>query len=371
MRIAFLHQPNDPYTEVRIKYFLSKGHDVYSIVFFKREKQKCIKGLKIIELPNLILHKIPFMKRIMYGFHIRKYTNNNDIDILYIVSALNSFYLMISKAKQNFLEIQGSDVIRGPKRFPLLGLYYKLFWRFADGITQDSLLAQEKGKEYFPKKKIINEIIEIGVNFSVFNTNIDKGTVRKKNELCNRPIVFHSRGQKSIYNVDVLIESLPIVKKQFNDVCYILTGNKNDFDDRIINIIKEKQLENNIIFCGRLDHVKEMKYYYMDADVTVSIPSSDSSPFSVYESMATKTPVIVTELPWLKGKFISGKHLLAVPVRESTVLAKSIIQLICNPVSLDINEAYQIVHQRINMIRENEKLEKLFERNHNSTESRS
>lgn len=360
MRIAFLHQPNDPYTEVRIKYFLSKGNEVYSIVFCKNEKQKKIKGLKIIELPDLIFHKLPFVKRILYGLHIRRYTNLYKIDILYIVSALNCFYLFTSKAKRNFLEVQGSDVIRTPERFPPLRLYYRLFWRFADGITQDSKLAQEKGKGYLPKKKIINEIVEIGVNFNVFNTNVTKGVIRKKYELGNRPIVFHSRGLRRLYNIDILIESLTIVKKQFDDVCFMLTGNKNDFDKKIINFIKEKQIENNIIFCGRLDHTSEMKYYYRDANVSVSIPSSDSSPFSVYEAMAIKTPIIVSGLPWLKDKFTPGKHLVTVPDRDPYALAEAIVQVLEKKIQLDLDSSYQVVYQRINMVKENDKLEELF-----------
>ena len=40
MKLAFLHQPNDPYSEVRINYFISKGFDVYSITFPKKSKQR-------------------------------------------------------------------------------------------------------------------------------------------------------------------------------------------------------------------------------------------------------------------------------------------------------------------------------------------
>jgi glycosyltransferase involved in cell wall biosynthesis len=104
-----------------------------------------------------------------------------------------------------------------------------------------------------------------------------------------------------------------------------------------------------------------MKYYNIDADLMVSIPSSDSSPFSVYEAMAVKTPVIVSDLPWFKGKFINGKHLIAVPAQDEMVLAQSIIKLINKEVELDIESAYSIVFNKINMLVENKKLEGVFE----------
>ena len=64
MKIAFLYQPNDPYTEVRIKYFVSKGYEVFSIVFNTKVKQKPLLGVTIIPLHYNPLAKIPFLKRI-------------------------------------------------------------------------------------------------------------------------------------------------------------------------------------------------------------------------------------------------------------------------------------------------------------------
>lgn len=359
MRIAFLHQPDDPYAEVRIKYFVSKGHDVYSIVFPKKVKQKHIEGVKIIALPEILVNRIPVLKRFLYGRRIRQLTCHFQIDIFYVISALNSLYLWASEAKRNVLEIQGSDVIIAPQKTGMIKKFYKYFWKYADAITQDSQLSETCGRQFMPAG-ILNETIEIGVDFQIFNENIEPGAITKKFNLNNRPIVFHSRNMTKLYNVDTLIESLPIVKKQFGNICYILTGNKNDLTKKSQKLLKQKQLDENIIFCGRLDHTSEIKYYYKDADVVVSVPSSDSSPFSVYEAMATKTPVIVSDLPWFTGKFIPNKHLLPVPVRNSTLLAEAIIKVLGKKVQLDVDSSFQIVFNQINMVTENEKLEMLF-----------
>ena len=97
-----------------------------------------------------------------------------------------------------------------------------------------------------------------------------------------------------------------------------------------------------MIFTGRLDHNKEIKYYYADADVCVSIPSSDSSPFSVYEAMATKTPVIVSDLPWVSENFDKNEHNFIdlwrvfhrVRLDEYTVLKKYKIEGLPNSITL-------------------------------------
>ena len=90
------------------------------------------------------------------------------------------------------------------------------------------------------------------------------------------------------------------------------------------------------------------------------MPSSDSSPFSVYESMACLTPVIVTDLPWLYTRFIPNRHLIAVSVRNSEKLAVSIVDVINGNHFLDLHAAYHIVYNDINLYKENGKLESFY-----------
>lgn len=357
MKIAFLHQPNDPYTEVRIKYFLKRGHEVYSLVFFNKNKQKKIEGLHIIELPPLFISKL--YKRIAYCSFIKSFTEQNKIDIFYIVSALNSIYIKSSKAKKTVLELQGSDVILFPDKFPLIKILYKKYWKYADAIIQDSELAKQKISHLLPRE-VINKTIEIGVNLNVFNPSVPKGIVRKKYKLGNRPIVFHSRSIKKIYNLKTIIASIPNVKNSFPEIIYIFTGNIEHLDTASKHFITANHLEDNVMFCGRLDHEKEMKYFYADADIMVSIPLSDSSPFSVYEAMATKTPVIVSDLPWLNGKFIPDKHLLVTSTKDPKMLASKIIKVLSRGFVLDTEEAFEIIKNKINMEIENKKREDLF-----------
>ena len=361
MRIGFLHQPNDIYTPVRMKYFISKNHEVYSISFPKKTGQKAIKGLKRIFLPYIFLNRIPFFKRLIYGWHIAKITRKYQLDILHIISALNSFYLFYSQALKNVLENEGSDVIKDPENYPLIKYYYKWFYKYADGIIQDSKLSQDASRQFCSNNNIQhNEVIEIGVDFNIFNKNIIKGIARNRLNLKDDPFIFHSRSFSKIYNIDTIIKSLPLVKEKFINAKYVLTGVEVELDSETLQFIKKEKLEDNIIFCGRLDHDTEIKYFYRDADVVISVPLSDSSPFSVYESMACGTPVIVSDLPWLKGKFIPNKHLITVPVKDYNCLADNIIKVLKCKLIVDLNSAYQIVLEKINMEKENSKLEMFY-----------
>ena len=66
-----------------------------------------------------------------------------------------------------------------------------------------------------------------------------------------------------------------------------------------------------------------MASYYQAADVCVSIPSSDSSPRSVWEAMACGCPVVVSDLPWVHELIEPERDALVVPI-EAAALAGAI-----------------------------------------------
>ena len=68
------------------------------------------------------------------------------------------------------------------------------------------------------------------------------------------------------------------------------------FGDNYLSFLKEQiirlDINDNVIWLGYLDY-EQMAEHYNAADIIISIPSSDSSPKSVYEAMFCKKPVIV------------------------------------------------------------------------------
>jgi len=68
---------------------------------------------------------------------------------------------------------------------------------------------------------------------------------------------------------------------------------------------------------GYLDQA-EIAELFRAADVTVSVPKSDSSPRSVWEAMASGSPTVLSDLPWAHELIEGGRHALVV---EPTVEA--------------------------------------------------
>ena len=63
----------------------------------------------------------------------------------------------------------------------------------------------------------------------------------------------------------------------------------------------------------------ELADWYRAADVCVSIPSTDSSPISVWETLACGRPCVVSDLPWAHAELRPGEDVLVAPVTTGGV----------------------------------------------------
>lgn len=366
LKIVFLHRAIDPYTSERIKYFIEKNQIVYSIIFDLGENVILQNNnYNVIKLRRTVLDKIPLVKRFLHYFEIKKILKQIKPDVIHVVNALNLFYLSYRFDFLKVVENQGSDVIYTPKKYKILIPFYKYMYSKVDAVVQDSKIAQEYGIKYgAPKENNRNKVIEIGIDFNTFNNDVSKGIIRKKLNLGERQVIFHSRSVVDpVYNVDIVIKSILNVRKNFPECILILTAWKEQLNSHLQDFIHKNSLENNIYFAGYQDRINDLKYFYRDANVNISVPSSDSSPFSVYESMACLTPNVVTDLPWLYSNFIPGKHLLVCSLRNEESLAENIEKVLSCRHELDLISAYNIVYERINLTKENEKLEMLYKEN--------
>ena len=134
------------------------------------------------------------------------------------------------------------------------------------------------------------------------------------------------------------------------------------FIEKFGELIHKLGIEEHLLATGQVDHIREMPFYCKDADIIISVPSSDSSPASVYEAMACKTPVIISDLSWYEGKLQKDHDMFVVPVRNVEKLADTIIQVLIGSKQVHVNSAYEKIMKNINFEIENRKLENLYKR---------
>jgi glycosyltransferase involved in cell wall biosynthesis len=67
-----------------------------------------------------------------------------------------------------------------------------------------------------------------------------------------------------------------------------------------------------------------MAEYYRAADVCVSLTSSDSSPRSIWEAMASGAPCVLSDLPWVQELIDPGRDALTVSIDANDLAAATL-----------------------------------------------
>ncbi len=170
----------------------------------------------------------------------------------------------------------GSDVLVRPKNSKLYKYFVKKSLIAADKITVDSLALQNKVLEIANKKPII---VQNGIDTRQINKKINK-TIK-------REIFLSIRAWEDNYRIDKIVLSRNISKSEV-DLTFIYPFSTENYKNKLKNLLKKND---NIV--GNLD--KNKMYRLLNKTIlTFSIPSSDSSPRSVYEAIFCGSCVAVT-----------------------------------------------------------------------------
>jgi glycosyltransferase involved in cell wall biosynthesis len=113
-----------------------------------------------------------------------------------------------------------------------------------------------------------------------------------------RRVILSPKILRPLYRIHLVIEAMDIVRREIPEAVLVVTEYSPDPDYKaaLSARVTELGLAEHVIFCGRVDHA-EMPTYYSMADIAVAVPSSDGLPQTLLESMACRTPNILSRLP--------------------------------------------------------------------------
>jgi glycosyltransferase involved in cell wall biosynthesis len=221
---------------------------------------------------------------------------------------------------------QGSSIIIHAQKNYIYGKMAEKAYNAASLITGDSLIIQNKGYLVGAKKQN-NIIIQNGVDTKIFfekNNNFKKRYNMEKDEI----LIFSPRAITPLYNIDVIIESLNLLKlNNYKFKCMFSFAFGGEYSKKLREKVSKLNLEKNIIWLGYIDYA-EMAKYYNASDIVVSIPSSDSSPKSVYEAMFCKKAIIISNLEWSYEILPEDNVVVRVEPKNSGSLFRALEKLI-------------------------------------------
>jgi glycosyltransferase involved in cell wall biosynthesis len=343
LNILYIASSSDFHIDLWTQYF-AKKHDVY--LFSEKEDYlgtKPYSGVTILYvygiltwLLNLIhsnshrLHKFnKFISKPIYTYRLKKYVKKYKIDIVHAHSTYQGWIASdLDKDTKVIFTPMGSDVIIHAQSNPIYKYMAKKAFQRADIVTNDSKIQQEKGFLLGANKKN-NHIIQNGVDSKLFYPKENK--LREQLSIKNNEfLLFSPRGLDEIYNIDKILCCIrELTKKKYEIKCMITYpfGQKKLL--KLKQLVTELDIEEHIIWIGGVNY-SDMPLYYNAADLIISIPSSDSSPKSVYEAMFCQKPVIVSDIDWVYENVGNKNCVIKTDLKKESNLQEEIIKIIEN-----------------------------------------
>lgn len=140
-------------------------------------------------------------------------------------------------------------------------------------------------------------------------------------------LIFSPRAFTSNYNIDTIIHCILEVLREMPSAKFMFIYGFGDKDTEMRKLVDDLGVRDSVIFVGHVDY-EEMPFYCAAADICISVPTSDSSPRSVYEAMGCGVPPIISDLYWTKEFIVPEENALVVPVKDPQALAAAIIRLL-------------------------------------------
>jgi len=180
----------------------------------------------------------------------------------------------------------------------------------------------------------IKNIITIYNGIDVSEWQENKEITRKfkqKYNLQNKKVILFGGRLGESKGGEVILKAMKRVVQKVDDTVLLITGEKNDYVEKMKDMIKNLNMEDKVIFTGFL-HGEELKAAYYSANVC-TLPSIHCEVFGMtgLEVMAAQKPLIGTCFGGTPEMIIENKTGYVVNPSNIKVMAEKIIDLLKNP----------------------------------------
>ena len=323
--ILYIGNPGSIHDVKWISYFSNKADNYKTYLIYEKQllinfnelKEELIKKNIILLKPISSFSLIRPFSSVQSIIAINKYIKKFNIDITHILFATPHAFWGLKLNSPFIITTRGSDVLKvipslnsqkGLKRmyFKLLYNILKYTFKKASAVTSTSDFQIENINAMFSVK---SQLIKTGINFEEIQKKQNKDLL--DDSLKAQKYIFSPRFFSPIYNINLQIDAINFLKEDIINTHVFVFVKGRDYDSNYASNIEKKLMSLskslNIKYLI-LDFITQMEMfcYFQNASLTIMTPSSDGTPNSALEAMASKSPLIMSDLPHLDKNLFSN-----------------------------------------------------------------
>jgi glycosyltransferase involved in cell wall biosynthesis len=304
-----------------------------------------------------------FLRALILRFHLNRIKH----DVLIGCGGLSyGFYSALSNGAHYVLFIWGSDVQVAPRWLPFRFIS-KYSLKKASAVVVDSKVQEEACVKLGcnPEKIVRFPWIDTApvvmqLNNAGFHLRTESFFGQKQEWHENDPIIISTRNHEPIYNVNCLIDAIPLILKEVENARFLILG-KGSLTEKLKRKVEALGVKDHVAFMGWVHRDDLLQYLKMSA-IYVSTSLSDGTSASLLEAMTCKLPPIATDIPGNREWIIDGVNGLLFPVEDSQTLAQEIVKLLGDKDSRNLlgTKAYETVIEKADWRRNSRLLDNLI-----------
>jgi glycosyltransferase involved in cell wall biosynthesis len=236
----------------------------------------------------------------------------------------HAFYATSANFRPYVVSAWGSDVLLEPGRSPINRAIARFTLRRANLATANNRhMAREMVLKLGIERAWVQHIV-LGVERAF----LDLGgvSVNAQPPAAGRaPTVISTRSLDSpLYNIDVILSAMARVRERLPAARLVVAGGGR-LRPRLESLARRRGLGEAVQFVGQLDQ-QSFRRALLDAEVFVSVPSSDATSVALLQAMAAGCYPIVADLASQQELIDQPVQGLRVPVRDEQALADAIVR---------------------------------------------
>jgi len=332
IKVVYAHHGLSTYDELFLK-ALAERYRTF-LLTFERSPKYVPPGVSLAKMldplsssRSLFRHSryMRMLSRLLRLVLLRRYLDALSPDVLIACETREyGFSSAISRFRPLIVFVWGSDVLIAPRRFlPRFSAKYSL--AKADAVLVDSEVQRDAVIQLGcdPSKIIKFPWFNPEDVYTSFEDNREE--IRKLLGWEDKVIVVSCRWHELTYNVESLVDAIPIATKE-NDACRFLIVGEGSLTAHLKRKALDMGIDKYVRFTGRVARNDLIKYLNA-SDIYVSTSLSDGASASLLEAMCCRLAVVVTDIPANREWITSGQNGFLFPCKDSANLAKDILYL--------------------------------------------